>query len=168
MEVIPILYFWIEKCCFMSIYCNDVMMICLTYLFNFISSFCLGDKYVNGEIIPCKYPTYQPKQRSGSKYESRRYERRRDGPPPEKKKPRQEATTTDSASAWGSGIHTLVFSFLFSVFLFLFQISLLDEVSELTCPWKIILCVFRYCDWIVSVYLPPFNLDLSWLWCGTE
>ncbi|GMY37126.1 multiple organellar RNA editing factor 9, chloroplastic-like [Fagus crenata] len=58
-----------------------------------------GDKYVNGEIIPCKYPTYQPKQRSGSKYESRRYERRRDGPPPEKKKPRQEATTTDSASA---------------------------------------------------------------------
>ena len=75
------------------------MMICLTYLFNFISSFCLGDKYVNGEIIPCKYPTYQPKQRSGSKYESRRYERRRDGPPPEKKKPRQEATTTDSASA---------------------------------------------------------------------
>ncbi|KAL0003602.1 hypothetical protein SO802_011163 [Lithocarpus litseifolius] len=56
-----------------------------------------GDKYINGEIIPCKYPTYQPK-RSNSKYESRRYERRRDGPPPEKKKPRQEATTTDSAS----------------------------------------------------------------------
>ncbi|KAJ4977243.1 hypothetical protein NE237_002349 [Protea cynaroides] len=30
-----------------------------------------GDKYINGEIIPCKYPTYQPKQRGGSKYESR-------------------------------------------------------------------------------------------------
>ncbi|GMH30306.1 hypothetical protein Nepgr_032149 [Nepenthes gracilis] len=26
-----------------------------------------GDKYINGEIIPCKYPTYQPKQRSSSK-----------------------------------------------------------------------------------------------------
>ncbi|XP_077243403.1 multiple organellar RNA editing factor 9, chloroplastic-like [Tasmannia lanceolata] len=40
-----------------------------------------GDKYINGEIIPCKYPTYQPKQRNSSKYESRRYERRRDAPP---------------------------------------------------------------------------------------
>ncbi|KAM0943900.1 putative peptidase S8 propeptide/proteinase inhibitor I9 superfamily [Dioscorea sansibarensis] len=48
-----------------------------------------GDKYINGEIIPCKYPTYQPKQRT-SKYESRRYERRRDGPPPERRRPRQE------------------------------------------------------------------------------
>ncbi|XP_010241002.1 PREDICTED: DAG protein, chloroplastic-like [Nelumbo nucifera] len=57
-----------------------------------------GDKYINGEIIPCKYPTYQPKQRSGSKYESRRYERRRDGPPPERRRPRQEATQPDSAS----------------------------------------------------------------------
>uniref|UniRef100_A0A7N2LUB7 MORF/ORRM1/DAG-like MORF domain-containing protein n=1 Tax=Quercus lobata TaxID=97700 RepID=A0A7N2LUB7_QUELO len=56
-----------------------------------------GDKYINGKIIPCKYPTYQPK-RSNSKYESRRYERRRDGCPPEKRKLRQEATTTDSAS----------------------------------------------------------------------
>ncbi|KAK4588091.1 hypothetical protein RGQ29_019184 [Quercus rubra] len=56
-----------------------------------------GDKYINGEIIPCKYPTYQPK-RSNSKYESRRYERRRDGSPPEKRKLRQEATATDSAS----------------------------------------------------------------------
>ncbi|XP_010267853.1 PREDICTED: DAG protein, chloroplastic-like [Nelumbo nucifera] len=57
-----------------------------------------GDKYINGEIIPCKYPTYQPKQRSGSKYESRRYERRRDGPPPERRRPRQEAAQPDSAS----------------------------------------------------------------------
>ncbi|KAG7964048.1 hypothetical protein I3843_09G149100 [Carya illinoinensis] len=56
-----------------------------------------GDKYINGEIIPCKYPTYQPK-RSGSKYESRRYERRRDGPPPDRRRPKQETTTSDSAS----------------------------------------------------------------------
>ncbi|KAK8691234.1 hypothetical protein V6N13_074752 [Hibiscus sabdariffa] len=27
-----------------------------------------GDKYINGEIIPCKYPTYQPKPRKDSKY----------------------------------------------------------------------------------------------------
>ncbi|KAI8557675.1 hypothetical protein RHMOL_Rhmol04G0028300 [Rhododendron molle] len=39
-----------------------------------------GDKYINGEIIPCTYPTYQPKQRSQSKFESRRYERRKSGP----------------------------------------------------------------------------------------
>ncbi|KAI9105193.1 hypothetical protein K1719_022722 [Acacia pycnantha] len=32
-----------------------------------------GDKYINGEIIPCKYPTYQPK-RGGSKNESRSLE----------------------------------------------------------------------------------------------
>uniref|UniRef100_N1R5T9 MORF/ORRM1/DAG-like MORF domain-containing protein n=1 Tax=Aegilops tauschii TaxID=37682 RepID=N1R5T9_AEGTA len=31
-----------------------------------------GDKYINGEIIPCTYPTYQPKERRTSKYESRR------------------------------------------------------------------------------------------------
>ncbi|XP_019440308.1 PREDICTED: LOW QUALITY PROTEIN: multiple organellar RNA editing factor 9, chloroplastic [Lupinus angustifolius] len=43
-----------------------------------------GDKYINGEIIPSKYPTYQPK-RGGPKNESRRYERRRDGPPPERR-----------------------------------------------------------------------------------
>ncbi|KAA3471575.1 multiple organellar RNA editing factor 9, chloroplastic-like [Gossypium australe] len=30
-----------------------------------------GDKYVNGEIIPCKYPTYQPKARKESKYVSK-------------------------------------------------------------------------------------------------
>ncbi|XP_072966504.1 multiple organellar RNA editing factor 9, chloroplastic [Typha angustifolia] len=59
-----------------------------------------GDKYVNGEIIPCKYPTYQPKQRSGgSKYESRRYERRRDGPPAERRRPRQETPQPESASS---------------------------------------------------------------------
>ncbi|KAM7265610.1 hypothetical protein ACFE04_003293 [Oxalis oulophora] len=59
-----------------------------------------GDKYVNGEIIPCQYPTYQPKQqRNNSKYVSKRYERRRDGPPPEVRKPKQEAPapTADSA-----------------------------------------------------------------------
>ncbi|XP_078428556.1 plastid developmental protein DAG [Wolffia australiana] len=57
-----------------------------------------GDKYINGEIIPCKYPTYQPKQRSSSKYESRRYERRRDGPATEKRKPRQESQQPEAAS----------------------------------------------------------------------
>ncbi|GFZ07472.1 plastid developmental protein DAG [Actinidia rufa] len=56
-----------------------------------------GDKYINGEIIPCTYPTYQPKQRGQSKYESRRYERRRNGPPP-MRKPRQEAPQSESPS----------------------------------------------------------------------
>ncbi|GFZ12449.1 plastid developmental protein DAG [Actinidia rufa] len=56
-----------------------------------------GDKYINGEIIPCTYPTYQPKQRGQPKYESRRYERRRNGPPPVRK-PRQEAPQSESAS----------------------------------------------------------------------
>ncbi|XP_052206547.1 DAG protein, chloroplastic-like [Diospyros lotus] len=46
-----------------------------------------GDKYVNGEIIPCTYPTYQPKPRGKSKYESRRYERRK------RDAPRRETTT---------------------------------------------------------------------------
>ncbi|XP_068668561.1 multiple organellar RNA editing factor 9, chloroplastic-like [Aristolochia californica] len=57
-----------------------------------------GDKYINGEIIPCKYPTYQPNkrgQRNNSKYESRRYERRRDSPPPERRS-RQEASQSDT------------------------------------------------------------------------
>ncbi|XP_050206764.1 multiple organellar RNA editing factor 9, chloroplastic [Mercurialis annua] len=57
-----------------------------------------GDKYVNGEIIPCTYPTYQPKQRNNSKYESKRYERRRDGPPPERRRPRQGANASESSS----------------------------------------------------------------------
>ncbi|XP_020258356.1 DAG protein, chloroplastic-like [Asparagus officinalis] len=47
-----------------------------------------GDKYVKGEIIPCKYRTYQPKQRNSSKYESRRYDRWRDGPPSDRRKPK--------------------------------------------------------------------------------
>lgn len=58
-----------------------------------------GDKYINGEIIPCTYPTYQPKERRTSKYESRRYERRRDGPPANRR-PRQQAPQTESASSW--------------------------------------------------------------------
>ncbi|CAO2823739.1 unnamed protein product [Amaranthus hypochondriacus] len=58
-----------------------------------------GDKYINGEIIPCKYPTYQPKQRNTSKYESRRYERKRDGPPGTARKPRQETTSSESTSS---------------------------------------------------------------------
>ncbi|KAK1324785.1 hypothetical protein QJS10_CPA01g01063 [Acorus calamus] len=58
-----------------------------------------GDKYINGEIIPCTYLTYQPKQRGGSKYESRRYERRRDGPPAERRKPRQDASQATPASS---------------------------------------------------------------------
>lgn len=57
-----------------------------------------GDKYINGEIIPCKYPTYQPK-RSGSKNDGKRYERRRDGPPAAgRQKPRQETAASDSSS----------------------------------------------------------------------
>ncbi|KAK1309139.1 hypothetical protein QJS10_CPA09g01355 [Acorus calamus] len=58
-----------------------------------------GDKYINGEIIPCTYPTYQPKQRGGSKYESRRYERRRDGPPAERRRPRQDGSKSTPASS---------------------------------------------------------------------
>ncbi|CAL9040154.1 multiple organellar RNA editing factor 9, chloroplastic [Musa acuminata AAA Group] len=57
-----------------------------------------GDKYINGEIIPCTYPTYQPKQR-GSKNESRKYVRRRDGPPPERRRPAGETPQAGSASA---------------------------------------------------------------------
>ncbi|KAL2897150.1 Multiple organellar RNA editing factor 9 chloroplastic [Bienertia sinuspersici] len=57
-----------------------------------------GDKYINEEIIPCKYPTHQPKQRS-NKYESRRYERRRDGPPGSTRKPRQYITRQEIASS---------------------------------------------------------------------
>uniref|UniRef100_A0A1D1Y761 DAG protein, chloroplastic n=1 Tax=Anthurium amnicola TaxID=1678845 RepID=A0A1D1Y761_9ARAE len=57
-----------------------------------------GDKYINGEIIPCTYPTYQPKQRSSSKYESRRYERRRDGPPSERRRPKQQSPQPETTS----------------------------------------------------------------------
>jgi hypothetical protein len=73
--------------------CLLLLLLCLS---------CPGDKYVNGEIIPCTYPTYQPKERRTSKYESRRYERRRDGPPAASRKPRQQApaqTQTESASS---------------------------------------------------------------------
>ncbi|PIM98718.1 hypothetical protein CDL12_28799 [Handroanthus impetiginosus] len=56
-----------------------------------------GDKYINGEIIPCQYPTYQPKQNRSSKYKSKAYVRQRDGPPAERRRPRQEATP-ESAS----------------------------------------------------------------------
>ncbi|KAF4395874.1 hypothetical protein G4B88_028044 [Cannabis sativa] len=58
-----------------------------------------GDKYVNGEIIPGKYPVYQPKKQREPKYESRRYERRRDGPPPDQIRQRQGATKSESASS---------------------------------------------------------------------
>ncbi|RRT35479.1 hypothetical protein B296_00047946 [Ensete ventricosum] len=60
-----------------------------------------GDKYVNGEIIPCTYPTYQPKpkQRNGSKNESRKYVRRRDGPPAERRRAGGETSQAGSASA---------------------------------------------------------------------
>ncbi|KAM3285320.1 DAG protein, chloroplastic [Capsicum chacoense] len=40
-----------------------------------------GDKYINGEIIPCQYPTYQPKQSNRTRSKSKAYVRRRDGPP---------------------------------------------------------------------------------------
>ncbi|XP_073030302.1 DAG protein, chloroplastic-like [Primulina eburnea] len=52
-----------------------------------------GDKYINGEIIPCQYPTYQPKQSRTSKYKSKAYVRQRDGPPTERRKPRQESNS---------------------------------------------------------------------------
>ncbi|XP_057963130.1 multiple organellar RNA editing factor 9, chloroplastic-like [Malania oleifera] len=53
-----------------------------------------GDKYINGEIIPCKYPTYQPKQR-GPKYANRRYERRTDSRP----QPRQSRPAPSESSS---------------------------------------------------------------------
>ncbi|KAL3850830.1 hypothetical protein ACJIZ3_012712 [Penstemon smallii] len=56
-----------------------------------------GDKYINGEIIPCQYPTYQPKQSRNSKYKSKAYVRQRDGPVAEQSRPKQEATP-ESAS----------------------------------------------------------------------
>ncbi|KAK3431792.1 hypothetical protein EUGRSUZ_E03613 [Eucalyptus grandis] len=58
-----------------------------------------GDKYINGEIIPCQYPTYQPKPRKNSGYETKRYERKRDGPPRQRPRPKQEASSTDSSSS---------------------------------------------------------------------
>ncbi|MBA0762453.1 hypothetical protein Gotri_012057 [Gossypium trilobum] len=57
-----------------------------------------GDKYVNGEIIPCKYPTYQPKARKESKYVSKKYERRKDGPPAGQFRPKQAASQSESSS----------------------------------------------------------------------
>ncbi|OMO80477.1 putative plastid developmental protein DAG [Corchorus capsularis] len=58
-----------------------------------------GDKYINGEIIPCKYPTYQPKARKESKYVNKRYERRKDGPPPAgQSRPKQAASQSESSS----------------------------------------------------------------------
>ncbi|KAJ4703309.1 Multiple organellar RNA editing factor 9, chloroplastic [Melia azedarach] len=62
-----------------------------------------GDKYINGEIIPCSYPTYQPKQRNNSKYQSKRYERRKDGPIQGQRRTMQETTTLDSAIGRGPG-----------------------------------------------------------------
>ncbi|KAK8712344.1 hypothetical protein V6N13_147584 [Hibiscus sabdariffa] len=57
-----------------------------------------GDKYINGEIIPCKYPTYQPKARKESKYVSKKYERRKDGPPAGQFRPKQEASQSEPSS----------------------------------------------------------------------
>ncbi|XP_057498618.1 DAG protein, chloroplastic-like [Actinidia eriantha] len=57
-----------------------------------------GDKYIDGEIIPCKYPTYQPKQSNRSKNESKRYVRQRDSPASNQRRPRQEATPSESTS----------------------------------------------------------------------
>ncbi|XP_022753953.1 multiple organellar RNA editing factor 9, chloroplastic-like [Durio zibethinus] len=57
-----------------------------------------GDKYINGEIIPCKYPTYQPKPRKESKYVSKRYERRKDGPPAGQSQSKQAASRPESSS----------------------------------------------------------------------
>lgn len=55
-----------------------------------------GDKYINGEIIPCKYPVYQPKQRN--QQNNRRYERRRSGPPGDRQRPRQDAPPANVGS----------------------------------------------------------------------
>ncbi|XVF70486.1 hypothetical protein PTKIN_Ptkin11bG0165400 [Pterospermum kingtungense] len=57
-----------------------------------------GDKYINGEIIPCQYPTYQPKPRKESKYVSKRYERKKDGPPTGRFQPKQAASQSESSS----------------------------------------------------------------------
>ncbi|XP_059292841.1 DAG protein, chloroplastic [Lycium ferocissimum] len=55
-----------------------------------------GDKYINGEIIPCQYPTYQPKQSNRTRSKSSKaYVRRRDGPPPERTK---QAAAPESSS----------------------------------------------------------------------
>ncbi|XP_019162895.1 PREDICTED: DAG protein, chloroplastic-like [Ipomoea nil] len=56
-----------------------------------------GDKYINGEIIPCQYPTYQPKQANRPKSKSKAYVRRRDGPAPAPERRRQEATPESSS-----------------------------------------------------------------------
>ncbi|KDP20839.1 hypothetical protein JCGZ_21310 [Jatropha curcas] len=53
-----------------------------------------GDKYINGKIIPCTYPTHRSKQRNSLKYETRRHDRRRDGPSPDWRSPRQGASST--------------------------------------------------------------------------
>lgn len=57
----------------------------------------VGDMYINGEIIPCQYPTYQPKQARSNKYKSKAYVRQRDGPPSDQRRTRQ-GTTPESAS----------------------------------------------------------------------
>ncbi|XP_006365865.1 DAG protein, chloroplastic [Solanum tuberosum] len=54
-----------------------------------------GDKYINGEIIPCQYPTYQPKQANRTRSKSKAYVRRRDGPPPERTR---QAAAPESSS----------------------------------------------------------------------
>ncbi|KAF5728624.1 plastid developmental protein DAG [Tripterygium wilfordii] len=58
-----------------------------------------GDKYINGEIIPCTYPTYQPKQHGSSKFESRRYERRKNGPPSQPRSSKQAATPSSESTS---------------------------------------------------------------------
>ncbi|XP_047338058.1 DAG protein, chloroplastic [Impatiens glandulifera] len=56
-----------------------------------------GDKYVNGEIIPCTYPTYQPKQKSRTRNDGKRYVRQRDGPPSDRKPQKQETTPSETS-----------------------------------------------------------------------
>lgn len=69
----------------------------LWFLCNF-----LGDKYINGEIVPCKYPTYQPKQRKESKSVNKRYVRRKDGPPAGQFRPNQSASQSETSSWRGT------------------------------------------------------------------
>ncbi|KAM7254859.1 hypothetical protein ACFE04_020100 [Oxalis oulophora] len=58
-----------------------------------------GDKYIDGEIIPCNFPAYQPTQlRNNTKYVSRRYERRTDGPLADQSTPKEAAAPTASSS----------------------------------------------------------------------
>jgi hypothetical protein len=120
-----------------------------------------GDKYINGEIIPCTYPTYQPKERRTSKYESRRYERRRDGPPASRK-PKQQATQPESASSSSWGINTCL-SVLISRLVFkLTQIFIVPVLQDLPTYWnKRLLKSIAWCHHHVLLMLLASQIHVS-------